>query len=229
MAAGGSNRTATARGIISSRLTCVSIDCVSSLDIKQTLLSRLLKVQNTSISVFGHARPGEIPLMPSACRETESIIAGLVPRFSHEEGTMRVNVASRISWWLPYTLSALAAGFLWFRLYLGNELLLPLFTAFALPVIIVLMWRSIIGAVGASCAFVEINARYVRMRSVYGLSIHDRRILLGKAGTVRLKQSPFQKARGLCSLYIKAAGAASGLVCRGLPLERAMELAQRIK
>ncbi len=220
----------TVRGLISTRLTCIKRNSISSCFMKQTLLSTLFRQCSIGASFYGQDSSNTVyPLSAWHKGDYHNACIYLAGFEKKSDITVRPAPDAHHILWLPYASSAAFILLLWFRLLITPPVWFDLFSCIAAVAFVILLWKCCIGIAGAGKIKLELSGQHIAVTTVHLFSLYSQKIFIGKIARFEIRRTILQKARGLCTVYVRAAGAATKLKCRNLPIDMIDSLSERIK
>ncbi len=218
----------TVRGLISTRLTCIRKSSVSSCEVRQTLLTSLFGQNVISLTAPGQAENIRA-LTAWSDRDCNNACCDLTRPMIKPHISISVGDNSRLVWWLPYACGGVAVTLIWIKLFVADVPFLPIYSSLSALLLLLFIWKCALGIIGSGKAELEFSGQYILIRSVRRFSFCTQRIFLGNVAEFYTTQTILQKPRRLCTVYIRAVGAAHGLKCRNLPVNTVSALTERIK
>lgn len=220
----------TVRGLISSRLTCIKRDSVSSCFMKQTIFSSLFKQSSIGLSFYGQQRKNELLILNAwHTDDCENSCLDLIGTEKTSDITVKTAPDAHLILWLPYASAAAFIAALWFRLFVVSPVWFEAFSFIAAVIFIILLWKCAVGIKAAEKIKLTFSGQHISVTAVRLFSVYSQKIFHGKTARFEIRRTILQKPRNLCTVYVKAAGASKGLKCINLPYDIVCSLSERIK
>lgn len=217
------------RGAVVRRSLCVPLRAVSAVTTRQTLLMRLLGRSSCWMVVQGMGSE-ECCLVPSAPgRKMRLELASVFPRQSQSPIIVKPDSAGRRKYYTAWAVTCAAGIILWARLSLEKGGVPPAVGTLAAAAAALMLWRILAGALASRRAAVKLYGDCVEITGLRGLTVCTSRMFRGKIAQAGIVQSPISRAQGLCTVYIRARGSKKTLSCKGLPIDRAKNIIERLR
>ncbi|MBE6764272.1 MAG: hypothetical protein E7546_00125 [Ruminococcaceae bacterium] len=206
------------RGAISRRTSYLPTEHISAVDTRRTLLLLFFKRASAAVLSNGCAPFHIIP----AARESElkNRLSFIIPRPHGMPVELEPDRGCRPKYYLIRLVFTLVSACLLIRLSYGSSTE-RLFAPAFIPVTVLLVWYTLIGAAASMRAKVVLSGDSVEITGSRFFTVHTVRIYRSQIAEIKIKQSPLQIQRGLCDLYIRPCGQKHGIACRFLSIERA--------
>ena len=214
------------RGMLSRKAVYIPKSHVCGTVTRRTLL--LLLLGRASVDVLSDGCP-ETPLIPAAAiSEIPKKLARL--GFAADEKLLSVEAdkGSRAHIFLPRFAAAAAVTLIFLRLSRGNDAERFISLAF-IPAVILMIWYALTAFVGSKMSCAALESGCIEITGTRFFTIRTVRISRRSVCEIKIKQSPFQKRKGLCDLYIRPVCGKTGVTCRFLPFDRAVKFARMIR
>lgn len=211
------------RGVIIRRSLRFPANAVSALETRRTLFTSLLKTSRTDAVIAGF---GRCVLLPAERRRETGVETASA--FPHGAPGVCIRSAGARYWCRWWLFSALGVLLLMMRFVLSAGEWRGAVLLIGLPAAGALLWRGLVGALAGKNAAVRAYGDCVELTGVRGMTAVTLRVFRGSIAAARVVQSPFQRAAGLCSLYILPRGTRRGLRCSYLPYRKCLALLGRL-
>lgn len=223
-------------GFFARRVYQLNLRHIHVLDMRQTLLTKLLRVASVYVSCagYGKAKEERAILVPATGKKNVlSVLRNLLPEWMPADRKSSENVRPPAASFLAYTGTALAFS-------LGIPAAAMLLTHFfsllysfilwtAILAEIPALWALALGCTNFGSAGVALHSDRLTLRYARGLTLHTVVVPLHKISQLTVRQSLFQRPSKCCDilLYALAEGTSRHRV-RGLTLDQAHALRDKL-
>ena len=217
-----------AGGVITRRTVRVPDRAVSALEIRQTLMMRILGRKSCWMLIQGFTNGKHCCLLPAA-RESDmtDAVGRMFPCAGGGGASVSPGVQERRKYYVIHFVLAAGVVAAWaaLALFVSHTAALNIIGGSVLAAV---CWSAAVGVMASGAAQIHLTGDSVRIVGRRGMTVISLRVFRGMVGEVRVRQNIFRRMAGLCDVSIRPKGFRKGVVCRFLPLERAMEIAGRL-
>lgn len=213
-------------GLITRYAVSIHTEHITSVGLRQTLLTALFGLYTVSVCAAGYGRERDVRpvLLPALHRRTlNTTLHQLLPSLPSDFDTLRPPDRAVYRYALPPLCGCLASLLpLAYRLSLAplSAVLCPLFLWWLL----LRLWAHHRAAIGLSADNSTLLLRYPRR-----LALCEQRILCRRIDSITITQSPFERRRHLCTVTVIGYGETRRHTVRSLPFEATRRLIKSIK
>ena len=223
-----------AGGVLTRRSVCVPDRCVSALEVRQTVLMRILRRKSCWMLIQGFKSGKHCCLFPAAKEsDLSSVLSELFPSSGGDGALIEPSKKDRKKYYGFQLIFAAAVIVLWavvslFSQTVVNHSLSTSFTIICTAALIMLLWSALVGAMTAGSSKIHLTGDSVGIVGRRGMSVLSLRVFRGAVSEVKITQNFLRRMAGICDVYIRPKGFKSGITCRFLPYDRAVEIAERL-